>query len=80
LQKQQARLFGMLCLQKNLEERDNIFHWSLANGHTHFVSGIAISIGRLIANYISFKFLFVIMGFIQLFATIIQLKLISKQE
>jgi Major Facilitator Superfamily len=60
----------------NLDDLDNTFHWSLASGHTHFVSGIAIAIGGLIANYLSFQTLFVIMGCIQIMATIIQSRLL----
>ena len=60
----------------NLEDTDNTFHWSLATGHTHFVSGIAIAIGGLIANYISFNALFLTMGIIQVIATVVQMKLL----
>lgn len=60
----------------NLEDTDNTFHWSLASGHTHFVSGIAIAIGGLIANYVSFNALFLTMGIIQVIATLIQAKLL----
>lgn len=60
----------------NLEDTENTFHWSLATGHTHFVSGIAIAIGGLIANYISFNALFLTMGIIQLIATVVQMKLL----
>lgn len=60
----------------NMEETDNTFHWSLASGHTHFVSGISIAIGGLIANYISFNALFFMMGIIQVIATIVQAKLV----
>lgn len=64
----------------NLEDSDNTFHWSLATGHTHFVSGIAIAIGGLIANYISFHALFITMGIIQLIATFIQAKLLFGED
>ena len=60
----------------NLEDNENTFHWSLATGHTHFVSGIAIALGGLIANYISFQALFITMGCIQLLATFTQAKLL----
>jgi len=60
----------------NLEDNENTFHWSLATGHTHFVSGIAIAIGGLIANYVSFHALFMTMGIIQLIATFTQAKLL----
>jgi MFS family permease len=64
----------------NLEDKENSFHWSLASGHTHFVSGIAIAIGGLIANYFSFHTLFIVMGCIQIIATIIQSKLVFKSD
>lgn len=60
----------------NMENTDNTFHWSLASGHTHFVSGIAIAIGGLIANYVSFNALFLTMGIIQVIATLVQAKLL----
>jgi MFS family permease len=60
----------------NMEDTENTFHWSLASGHTHFVSGIAIAIGGLIANYISFDALFLTMGIIQVIATFVQAKLL----
>ena len=64
----------------NLEDNENTFHWSLATGHSHFVSGIAIAIGGLIANYVSFHALFINMGVIQLLATIIQAKLLFEKN
>jgi len=61
---------------KELDEKDDLFFWSVAGGHTHLVSGIAIAIGGLIAYYISFEVLFIIMGIIQAIATIIQWRLL----
>ena len=61
----------------HLEDKSNTFHWSIANGHPHFVSGIAIAIGGLIANYISFEALFLTMGIIQTIATIIQARILK---
>ena len=63
----------------NLDDNENTFHWSLATGHTHFVSGIAIALGGLIANYVSFHALFITMGTIQLIATFIQGKLLFEK-
>lgn len=60
----------------NMEDTGSTFHWSLASGHTHFVSGVAIAIGGLIANYISFDALFLTMGIIQVIATVVQAKLL----
>jgi hypothetical protein len=56
----------------NLEDTENTFHWGLATGHTHFISGIAIAIGGLIASSLSFNTLFIVMGCIQLLATCVQ--------
>jgi MFS family permease len=66
----------------NLEDTENTFHWGLATGHTHFISGIAIAIGGLVANYFSFNTLFIIMGCIQVLATIVQFQVIrlSKKD
>lgn len=55
-----------------LEDTNDTFLWGIANGQSFFVSGIAIAIGGAIANYISFNALFIMMGCIQLLATIIQ--------
>ena len=66
----------------NLEDTENTFHWGLATGHPHVISGIAIAIGGLIAHYLSFNTLFIFMGCIQLLATFVQYRVlkISNQE
>jgi MFS family permease len=64
----------------NMEDTEDTFHWSLATGHTHFVSGIAIAIGGLIAHYISFNALFLTMGIIQVIATFVQAKLLFLKQ
>lgn len=61
----------------NLEDTENTFHWGLATGHTHFISGIAIAVGGMVAHYLSFNSLFIIMGCIQVIATIIQFRVIK---
>lgn len=58
-----------------LAERDDTFAWGLAGGHTQFISGIAIAIGGLIANFVSFQALFVVMGCLNLVATVVQVRL-----
>lgn len=64
---------------KEMEETDDVFFWSIAGGHTHLVSGIAIAVGGAVAYYISFNALFVIMGCIQAIATGIQWRLLYIQ-
>ncbi|MBK8247138.1 MAG: MFS transporter [Gemmatimonadetes bacterium] len=58
-----------------LSERDDTFAWGIASGHTQFVSGVAIAIGGLIANFVSFQALFVLMGCLNLVATVVQVRL-----
>lgn len=64
----------------DLEDKDNTFLWSIATGHTHFVTGIAVAVGGLITYYISFKALFIVMGIIQALATIIQARLLYHKK
>lgn len=58
-----------------LGEKEDTFLWGLASGHTQFISGVAILIGGLIAEFISFRALFLTMGCISLAATIVQVRL-----
>lgn len=60
------------AFSSEMEDTNDTFIWGIANGQSFIVSGIAIAIGGLIANYISFEALFILMGCIQLIATIIQ--------
>ena len=65
---------------KTLENPDDTFFWGLASGHTHIVTGIAVAIGGLIAHYISFNALFIIMGVIQMAATGVQWRILYIQK
>lgn len=60
------------AFSSEMEDTNDTYIWGIANGQSFIVSGIAITIGGMIANYISFEALFVLMGCIQLIATIIQ--------
>jgi MFS family permease len=64
----------------NIDDDDNSFYWSLATGHGHLMSGIAIVIGGLIADLISFRALFITMGLIQVAATIIQFRVLRHKN
>ena len=59
-----------------LEEKGDTFLWSLANGHTHFITGIAVAIGGLITYYLSYETLFITMGIIQALATMVQFQIV----
>lgn len=65
---------------KTLEDPEDSFLWGLASGHTHLVTGIAVAIGGLIAHYVSFDALFIIMGVIQIAATIVQARILYIQK
>lgn len=63
-----------------LSETDDTFAWGIASGHTQFISGVAIAVGGLIANFISFRALFITMGIISLLATAVQVRLSWREE
>lgn len=50
--------------------------WGLAQGEGQLITGIAIIMGGLIVNYFSFTALFIIMGCIQVAATIYQARIL----
>ena len=52
------------------------FVWGLADGDYRFVTGVAILIGGAIINYFSFRELFLTMGFIQILATLYQVRVL----
>lgn len=56
------------------------FAWGIARGHTQFISGVAIAIGGLIANFVSFQALFMTMGMLSLVATVVQVRLSFMEE
>jgi len=65
---------------KYLETSDDSLFWGIAGGHSQLISGIAIAIGGLVIYYFSFNLLFIIMGCIQLTATIVQMALLYKKK
>ena len=61
---------------KHLEKSDDSLFWGIAGGHSQLISGIAIAVGGLVIYYFSFNLLFIIMGCLQLTATIVQTALL----
>ena len=59
------------------DKRHDGLLWGLANGQASIIVGIATFIGGLIVNYFSFQVLFIIMGTIQVVATIVQAKILE---
>ncbi len=58
------------------DKKNDGYIWGLANGEAKLITGIAIIIGGLIVNYYSFTALFILMGIIQIIATIYQAKIL----
>lgn len=54
----------------------NGYAWGLSGGVANIITAVAILIGGLIVNYYSFTTLFIVMGTIQVFATIYQAKIL----
>ncbi|VVB60934.1 Major Facilitator Superfamily protein [uncultured archaeon] len=50
--------------------------WGLDNGGSQLVTGFAVVTGGIIITYFSFSFLFVLMGLVQIFSTIILLHML----
>lgn len=65
---------------KNLNEGHDSLAWGLAGGQSQIVTGIAFFAGGLIVNFLSFEALFVTMGVIQVFATIMQSRILFSKQ
>lgn len=63
---------------KYMEHEHSGSHWGLAGGYQCIVCGIAIILGGLVVNYISFTALFVTMGVIQVIATVYQAQILRE--
>ncbi len=64
----------------DMDDTEDTFLWGLANGHTHLIGGLGIAIGGMVAYYFSFNALFVIMGVIQIAATIVQARILHQRK
>ena len=56
------------------------YEWGLASGEANIIIGVALIIGGLIVTYYSFNALFIIMGCIQVIATIYQAKILMFKD
>ena len=61
---------------KSLNETNDSYGWGLAGGQSQIVTGLATLAGSFLVYYLSFNVLFILMGSIQLIATIVQAKLL----
>lgn len=62
---------------RNLDEKHSSYAWGLATGQSHLATGVAIIGGGLIVHYMSFNALFVVMGSIQVIATLVQARILK---
>lgn len=59
------------------DKNEDTFEWGLASGEGQIVIGVAILIGGWIVTHFSFTTLFIVMGSIQVVATIYQAKILK---
>lgn len=64
---------------KHEDRRQGGFQWGLARGAAQIITGIAIIAGGYIVSFASFTALFLIMGVIQVVATIYQAQILKKK-
>jgi len=60
------------------DKKHGVYEWGIAGGLAQIITGIGILIGGFVVTKYGFDSLFIIMGFIQLVATIYQAKILRK--
>jgi sugar phosphate permease len=65
---------------KSLKDSHDGYAWGLAGGQSQIITGVSVLIGGFMVFYFSFNLLFIIMGIIQIIATIIQAKILFQPE
>ncbi len=58
------------------DKNHDIWQWGVAGGEASIITGIAILLGGMIVNYLSFEILFFLMGIIQTVATLYQARIL----
>jgi Major Facilitator Superfamily len=61
---------------QSVDKEMDTYAWGLAGGQSQIVTGLAIVTGGLIAHYLSFNTLFIVMGIVQVMATFVQAKIL----
>lgn len=64
---------------KHEDRKHDGYTWGLARGESEITTGIAIIIGGLIINFYSFTALFIVMGTVQIIATVYQSRIIESR-
>jgi MFS family permease len=65
---------------KNMSDEHDTFAWGLSTGQSQIVTGLAIFIGGMIAHYASFNLLFIVMGSLQVVATVVQARILKEKS
>lgn len=65
---------------RNVHAEHDTYAWGMASGQSQIVTGLAIVGGGMIAHYFSFNALFITMGCIQVFATIVQAQILFRKN
>ncbi len=65
---------------KHEDKKHDGFHWGLAGGEGQIITGVALVIGGLIANYFSFTALFLTMGIILAFSAMYQAQILRMKK
>jgi len=69
------------ALYAQYEERKNAGQsWGMANGQSKVMTGLAVILGGVIVNRLSFDTLFITMGIIQVIATLYSVQLLKRQK
>jgi len=68
----------MALYAKYEDKKRDGFSWGIATGLNRIFTGVALMIGGLIVTYFSFNVLFIIMGIIQVLATLYQAQILIK--
>lgn len=58
------------------DKKHDTFEWGLVDGEASIVTGIATIAGGLIVTYVSFAALFILMGMVQIIATVYQARIL----
>ncbi len=70
----------MALYDKYSDESNDGYIWGLADGQTKMITALSIVLGGMIVNFFSFTVLFLIMGTIQVFATVYQAQILLDKE
>lgn len=65
---------------KNVPKESDTYAWGMASGQSQIVTGIAFFCGGLITHFLSFNTLFATMGIVQVFATLLQARILIKKD